>query len=82
MLPMSDIIRGNLSDNMQLPLEPQKDLHYFFTYAWVLPKTALMCKIGGITLYIKVTLLKCEKGSTASHMEMYSLQEKSSSVLS
>lgn len=39
------------SFKLQLPLEPQKVLCYFFTYAEVLPKTCeqiLMCKIGGV----------------------------------
>lgn len=31
--PLSDVIRGNLSDNIQLPLGPQKSLYNFFTYA-------------------------------------------------
>ena len=34
---------GILSDSMQLPLEPQKGLYYFFTHT-------LLCKIGGATL--------------------------------
>ena len=38
--PLSDIIGGDLSDDMQLPLKPQKALHYiFFTYSVLLPKT-------------------------------------------
>ena len=36
-LPLSDITGGNLSDYMQLPLDLQKTLHYFLTYAVVLP---------------------------------------------
>ena len=38
---------------MQLPLEPQKALDYFFTYAVEVPKTykhTLMWKYGGVTL--------------------------------
>ena len=30
--PLSDITGGNLSDYMQLPLEPQKALYCFFSY--------------------------------------------------
>ena len=53
-LPLSDITGGNLSDYMQLPLEPQKALYcFFFIYAAVLTKTCkctLMYIIGGVTL--------------------------------
>ena len=39
--PVIDINWGNLSDNMQLPLETQNTLYYFFflTYAVLLPDT-------------------------------------------
>ena len=44
---------GNLSVYMQLPLERQKALYLFFTYAVVLPKTCrhtLTSNYGGVTL--------------------------------
>lgn len=51
---LSDIAGANSSDNMQLPLESQKLLcYFFFTYAVVLLKTCvntLICKVGGVTL--------------------------------
>ena len=52
-LPLSDITGGNLSEYMQLPMEPQKALYYFYTDLAVLFKTCKhtwMYKIGGVTL--------------------------------
>ena len=41
-VPLSDITVGDLSDNTQLPLQPQKVLYYFFHIS--------SCSIGGVTL--------------------------------
>ena len=51
--PLSDITGWNLSDYMQLPLEPLKTLYYSFSNAEVLPKICkqrLIWKTGGVTL--------------------------------
>ena len=53
--PLNDITGGDLSDYMQLSLEPQRGLHHFstFFYGVVLPKTCqhtFICKTGGVTL--------------------------------
>lgn len=52
MKPLTDITEGNVSDYIQLPMEPQKSTFFTF-YASVCLKTCkstLMCKIGGITV--------------------------------
>lgn len=48
----SDITWDSLSDFIQLPLETQKALYYFFTHVVVLNtwKQMLMCEIGGVPL--------------------------------
>ena len=47
-VPLSDITGGNLSDDVQLPLEPLKGFYKFFTDVLRLPKTCkhnLMYKV-------------------------------------
>ncbi len=50
----SDKTLDNLSDFMQLPLDPLKSLYnFFFSHAVAFPKSCkqtLMCKIGGVVL--------------------------------
>lgn len=43
---LSDISGDNLSDFMQLPLEPQQALNYFFAYVVVLPNTCTPLSYG------------------------------------
>ena len=55
MQPLTDITDDNISDYIQLPMEPQKSLYYFFSLFSVSVhlktcKNTLMCKIGGITV--------------------------------
>ena len=70
--PLSDITRGNLSDYMQLHLEPQEVLSYLFRYAVVL----FTCSH---TLISKIvpwnTKTKPEKGSSRCHdmLTVYSI---------